>query len=200
MNPNIWFQLRSWGCCVTERRITAKKAMKIGSCHLSRAARLAAKPKRALGVQTRRSAAKAASAATKTTKRTDSMERPASELMDSISESLDIGMEETGVRQSPPAISHIEEHEEEEKEDHPVFSTTITTTVSPSEAFPLAMQGPSRNVQDTQASSYLDSTSSRMSSFVPTISTNNIVSDFISSAPASLSSASMNTTQPDFDS
>ena len=37
------------------------------------------------------------------------MERPASELMDSISESLDIGMEETGVPQSPPAISRIEE-------------------------------------------------------------------------------------------
>ena len=63
----------------------------------SRAACLAAKPKRALGVQTRRSAAKEASAATKTTKITDSMERPASELMDSRSESLDVVMEETGV-------------------------------------------------------------------------------------------------------
>ena len=39
-----------------------------------------------------------------------------------------------------------------------------------------------------------------MSSSVPTISTNDTVSDYTSSAPASLSSASMNTTQPDFDS
>ena len=60
--------------------------------------------------------AKAASAATKTAKRTDSMERPASELMDSISESLDMGMEETGVPQSPPVISRIEEHKEEDEE------------------------------------------------------------------------------------
>ena len=43
------------------------------------------------------------------------MERPASELMDSISESQDAGMEETGIPQSPPAISSIEEQKEEKK-------------------------------------------------------------------------------------
>ena len=62
------------------------------------------------------------------------------------------------------------------------------------------MQESFRNIRDPQASSYSDSTSPYMSSFVPTVSTNDTVSDSTLSVPASLLSASMNTTYPEFDS
>ena len=166
----------------------------------SRAARLAAKLKRALAVQTRRSVEQAASAATTTAKRTDSMERPASELMISHSESLDVGVEETGIPQSPPVISRIEEDEEEDERDHSVSSTTTTTTVVPPETSPSAIRGFCRSLEDTQASSYSDSIPSRMSSAVPIISANDTVSNSTLSSFASPSSVSMNTTHPDFDS
>ena len=166
----------------------------------SRAARLAAKPKRALAVQTRRSVKQAASVATTTAKRTDSMEKPASELMDSRSESLDVGVEETGIPQSPPIISRVEEDEEENERDHPVSSTTSTTTVAPPETSPSAIRGFLREVEDTQASSYSDSIPLSMSSAIPIISTNDTVSNPTLSTFASSSSASMNITHPDFDS
>ena len=153
-----------------------------------------------MAVQTRRSARQAASAATTTAKRTDSMEIPASELMDSNSESLNIGVEETGVPQSPPVISRIEKDEEKDERDHSVSFTTTTTTVAPPETSPSAIRGSLRDVEDTQASSYSDSTLLRISSLIPTISANDTVSNSTLSAPALPSSASTNTTHPDFDS